>query len=207
VTVAAALRDSMPLRVVRRAMRKLESVVLTERLPEYGLQAGAIGTVVLVHRAGERHEVEAVTLSGETVAVVTVRASRSRPSAHRRWRALGLSQAQFGSPSSRDSPSWRFGPHKEIKTRCHAPLSRETPREARRRGAGGEAPFAVLGLASPETTLEGRQTVRQSCCFRAIGQGPSRGTGKDYSADPANTPRAPVGPPPARSRPTPPPGG
>ena len=31
-----------------------------------------------------------------------------------------------------------IGSHKAMETPCHAPLSREAPEEARRRGAGGE---------------------------------------------------------------------
>ena len=60
-------------------MKELESVVLTEDLPEHGLKAGDIGTVVLVHRGGEGYEVEFTTLSGETVAVMTVLAPQVRP--------------------------------------------------------------------------------------------------------------------------------
>ena len=63
-------------------IRELESIVLNEDLPEYGLQRGDIGTVVLVHRdAG--YEVEFVTLDGETIAVVSLATSQVRP-IHRR---------------------------------------------------------------------------------------------------------------------------
>ena len=60
-------------------MKELESVVLTEDMQDYGLKAGDVGTVVLVHRGGEAYEVEFATLGGETVAVVTVLASQVRP--------------------------------------------------------------------------------------------------------------------------------
>ena len=60
-------------------IQKLDSVVLTTDLPEYGLERGDIGTVVLVHRDGEGYEVEFMTLDGETVAVVSLLASQVRP--------------------------------------------------------------------------------------------------------------------------------
>ena len=43
------------------------------------LEAGDVGTVVHIHRAGLAFEVEFVTLAGRTVAVVTVEASDVRP--------------------------------------------------------------------------------------------------------------------------------
>ena len=60
-------------------IKALESIVLTEDLPEYGLKQGDMGTVVLVHRGGEGYEVEFMTLNGETVAVVSLFASQVRP--------------------------------------------------------------------------------------------------------------------------------
>lgn len=60
-------------------IRELDSVVLTVDLPEYGLQRGDIGTVVLVHGGGEGYEVEFVTLDGETVAVTSLPALQVRP--------------------------------------------------------------------------------------------------------------------------------
>lgn len=53
-------------------IEELETVVLTKDVPEHDLRAGDIGAVVLVHSSGERYEVEFVTLSGDTVAVITV---------------------------------------------------------------------------------------------------------------------------------------
>ena len=64
-------------------IEELESVVLTVDLPEYGLERGDIGTIVLVHRDGEGYEVEFVALDGETVAVVSLFASQVRPVARR----------------------------------------------------------------------------------------------------------------------------
>jgi len=57
----------------------LDRVVLTIDMPEHGLRAGDIGTVVLVHQGGEGYEVEFITLDGETVAVVSLFATQLRP--------------------------------------------------------------------------------------------------------------------------------
>jgi hypothetical protein len=59
-------------------IKELDPVVLTESLPDEGLEAGDVGWVVLVHRDGG-FEVEFMTLSGETVSVVTVSAGAVRP--------------------------------------------------------------------------------------------------------------------------------
>ena len=58
-------------------MTELDRVVLTVDLPEAGLVAGDVGTVVLVHAAGGA-EVEFVTLRGETVGVVSARPDQVR---------------------------------------------------------------------------------------------------------------------------------
>ena len=58
---------------------ELDRVVLTKHLPELGLEAGDIGTVVLVHEAGKGFEVEFVTLDGETYAVTTLTSDEVRP--------------------------------------------------------------------------------------------------------------------------------
>jgi hypothetical protein len=68
-------------------MKELTDVILTCDLPEHGMARGDIGTVVLVHKEGKGYEVEFTTLSGESVAVVTltanqVRASNAREIAH-----------------------------------------------------------------------------------------------------------------------------
>lgn len=60
-------------------IRELDSVVLTADLPEYGLRAGDVGTVVLVHHNGEGYEVEFVALDGETMAVVSLFPAQIRP--------------------------------------------------------------------------------------------------------------------------------
>lgn len=60
-------------------MKELDTVVLADDLPEQGLRAGDLGTIVMVHQGGAGYEVEFVTLDGETVAVVTVAESQVRP--------------------------------------------------------------------------------------------------------------------------------
>jgi hypothetical protein len=57
---------------------ELDTVALTRALPEHGLEAGDLGTVVMVHRGGDGFEVEFVTLAGETVAVETLPADAVR---------------------------------------------------------------------------------------------------------------------------------
>lgn len=59
-------------------IKELDQIVLTSDVPEYGMKAGDIGTVVLVHEGGAGFEVEFVTLGGETVAVFSVAADRVR---------------------------------------------------------------------------------------------------------------------------------
>ncbi|HYU13293.1 MAG TPA: DUF4926 domain-containing protein [Stellaceae bacterium] len=60
-------------------IKELDPIVLTESLPEQGLETGDVGWVVMVHAEGVGYEVEFVTLAGETVSVVTVPARAVRP--------------------------------------------------------------------------------------------------------------------------------
>jgi Domain of unknown function (DUF4926) len=64
-------------------IKEHDCVVLTQDLPEEGLQAGDVGTVVHIHANGAAYEVEFVTFTGRTVAVSTVPASQLRPVSHR----------------------------------------------------------------------------------------------------------------------------
>ena len=64
-------------------IKELDQIVLTTDLPEYGLQPGDIGTIVLVHQGGAGYEVEFVALDGETLAVVSLFAGQVRPVAPR----------------------------------------------------------------------------------------------------------------------------
>ena len=60
-----------------------DCVVLTQDLPNEGLQAGDIGTVVHIHHGGAGYEVEFITLAGETVAIATLRPAQVRSIAPR----------------------------------------------------------------------------------------------------------------------------
>jgi hypothetical protein len=56
-----------------------DCIVLTEAIPDEGLHAGDVGTVVHIHGNSEAYEVEFMTLTGATVAVTTVLPSQLRP--------------------------------------------------------------------------------------------------------------------------------
>ncbi len=60
-------------------IREHERAILTQNLPDYGLQTGDIGVVVMVHGSGDGYEVEFFTADGTTLDVVTVEASQVRP--------------------------------------------------------------------------------------------------------------------------------
>lgn len=59
-------------------INELDNVILTCDLTEYGLHAGDIGTVALVHRQAAGYEVEFTSLDGDTIAVVTLMANQVR---------------------------------------------------------------------------------------------------------------------------------
>ena len=59
-------------------IRETETIVLNKDLPEHGLKAGDVGTVVLVHKSGG-FEVEFMTLAGRTVAVTSLGTAEVRP--------------------------------------------------------------------------------------------------------------------------------
>jgi hypothetical protein len=63
-------------------LREHDLAVLTRDLPEAGLVAGDVGTVVYVHRQGTSgrvgYEIEFATVAGDPVAVVTVLADAVR---------------------------------------------------------------------------------------------------------------------------------
>ena len=60
-------------------IKEHDRVVLTKAIPDQGLTAGDVGTVVHVHKKGEAFEVEFLTLHGETVALATLEVSQVRP--------------------------------------------------------------------------------------------------------------------------------
>jgi hypothetical protein len=62
-----------------RKMNEHDAVVLVRSLPDHGLQAGDVGSIVHVYDAGKGFEVEFVAGSGATLAVVTLDADDIRP--------------------------------------------------------------------------------------------------------------------------------
>ena len=64
---------------MKNMIEELDDIVLTRDLPEQGLRAGDIGTVVLVHRNNAGYEVEFTSLDGDTIAVLTLMADQVRP--------------------------------------------------------------------------------------------------------------------------------
>jgi hypothetical protein len=77
--IGSALGDACAAKDCYPMIEELDLVVLKRDLPSERLAAGDVGTVVLVHQQGAGYEVEFTTLSGETVAVVTLDASDVRP--------------------------------------------------------------------------------------------------------------------------------
>jgi len=59
-------------------IKELDRVVLADRIDETDLEIGDIGTVVFVYKHQKGYEVEFMTLTGETVAVVSVLPSQIR---------------------------------------------------------------------------------------------------------------------------------
>lgn len=66
-------------------MNELDRFVLTEDLPEHGLSAGDLGTIMMVHQpeggytGPEGYTAEFTYLTGETRAVVDLRPDQARP--------------------------------------------------------------------------------------------------------------------------------
>lgn len=58
---------------------ELSTAVLTVDLPQHGLRAGDLGTVVMVHQEGKGYTVEFTTLGGDTIVVATLSADQVRP--------------------------------------------------------------------------------------------------------------------------------
>ena len=64
-------------------IREHDRVVLKTSVPNEGLEAGDVGTVVHVYKDGDAFEVEFLTLDGHTAAVATLEASAVRPVSRR----------------------------------------------------------------------------------------------------------------------------
>lgn len=58
---------------------ELDLIVLTDDVEEYGLKQGDVGTAVHVYKDKAAYEVEFITGSGETVAVLTLTPNDIRP--------------------------------------------------------------------------------------------------------------------------------
>ena len=58
--------------------REHDVVALACDLPDYGLKAGDVGTIVLLH-GDLGYEVEFMTFAGDTVAIVTLDKNKVRP--------------------------------------------------------------------------------------------------------------------------------
>jgi Domain of unknown function (DUF4926) len=64
---------------MKALIKEHERVVLTAAVPDEGLEAGDVGTVVHVYADKCAYEVEFLTLAGRTAAVVTLEAAQVRP--------------------------------------------------------------------------------------------------------------------------------
>lgn len=64
-------------------IREHERVILTSDVPEQGLKAGDVGTVVHVYSDASAYEIEFFALDGRTLDVVTVEADQVRPVGYR----------------------------------------------------------------------------------------------------------------------------
>lgn len=60
-------------------LEEFDRAVLLADVPQSGLTAGDIGTVVMVHAGGQGYTIEFMTLDGKTIAVETLSANRVRP--------------------------------------------------------------------------------------------------------------------------------
>ena len=60
-------------------IKELDTVALTRDLPTQGLVAGDLGAVVMVYADGKAFEIEFVSLTGETIALLTLEANAVRP--------------------------------------------------------------------------------------------------------------------------------
>jgi len=71
--------SSQPILWNKTMFKEHEYVVLTNDLPNEGLTAGDLGTVIHIHNGGAAYEVEFTTLLGKTIAIATLTDSEVRP--------------------------------------------------------------------------------------------------------------------------------
>ncbi|MDQ3777215.1 MAG: DUF4926 domain-containing protein [Pseudomonadota bacterium] len=60
-------------------IKEHDCVILTQDVPDDGLEAGNVSTVVHIHHDSAAYEVEFVTVTGQTIAVATVLPNQLRP--------------------------------------------------------------------------------------------------------------------------------
>ena len=60
-------------------IKEHDRIVLRTDLPDEGLKAGDVGTVVHIYKDGGAYEVEFVSLEGRTLAVATLKVEQVRP--------------------------------------------------------------------------------------------------------------------------------
>jgi Domain of unknown function (DUF4926) len=60
-------------------IKELDRIALVHPLPEYKLEAGDIGTVVMIHQDGMGYTLEFMSLTGASLAIPTVAATAIRP--------------------------------------------------------------------------------------------------------------------------------
>ena len=63
----------------RVMIQELDTVALARDFPEHGLKAGDLCAIVHVYLDGKAYEVEFVGLTGETIALITVKSHEVRP--------------------------------------------------------------------------------------------------------------------------------
>lgn len=67
----------------RHMIAEHNRAILTADLPDHGLKAGDMGTVVHIYADGKAYELEFFTLDGHTLDVVTVEAAQVRAATRR----------------------------------------------------------------------------------------------------------------------------
>jgi hypothetical protein len=78
----------------RMSLAELDLLVLTADLPQHGLCAGDVGTVVHAYSDALAYEVEFTALDGSTVAVTTVEANQARAATRRDITHTRLAESQ-----------------------------------------------------------------------------------------------------------------
>jgi hypothetical protein len=103
-------------------IKELDTVALAHALPERGLEAGDLGTIVHVYEGGRGYELEFVTFQGETLAVVT---SGRRGSADPPARNCSRAASGVRDGATARSCSTRVGSSNDLRVAIHAFLHSE----------------------------------------------------------------------------------